>query len=369
MTSLGVLSATTSPAEPLDLLWSTFLGGSGDDYGYSVCVDDSGWVYVAGQTLSTDFPAGKRGIRPAAAERNDAFVAKLSSSGQVLRHLTVLGGDDSDAAAGVAADDKGRVYLTGWTFSDDFPVTPSAFDPTPNGDRDAFLAKLSIDGSLLEYATYLGGYEADEGTAIVVDEDRRASLTGTTTSPDFPFSSSAFDSSHNGGRDVFATQFTDWGGALEFSTLIGGRGDDIGRGIAVDRGGNIYLTGMTDSPDYPTTMAAYDTSYRGGLFGDAFVTKVHLTGSVLSYSTFLGGQGSDLGQDIALAQDKSAVITGFTDSPDFPTTSGALDSSYNGGGYDLFIARLDPQGHDLHYSTFLGGQRRGIWLRPGPGCL
>jgi len=344
-----------SPAEPLELLWSTFLGGSGDDYGYSVAVDDSGWVYVAGQSLSTDFPAAEKGSRLICAERNDAFLAKLSSSGQVLRYLTIVGGDEPDAATGVAADVYGNAYLTGWTGSSNFPVTPGAFDAALDGDQDAFLARLNASGSILEYATYLGGEGKEEGTAIAVDQARRASLTGTTDSPDFPVSASAYDTSHNGGQDVFATQFTDWGGALEFSTLIGGSGDETGRGIAVDQGGNVYLTGVTDSPDYPTSMAAYDTSYRGGLFGDAFVTKVHLTGSVLSYSTFLGGQGSDLGQDIALERDKSAVVMGFTDSPDFPATAGALDTSYNGGGYDLFLARLNPWAQELSWSTFLGG--------------
>jgi hypothetical protein len=346
---------SSSPAEPLDLLWSTFLGGSGDDYGTGIAADDSGWVYVAGQSLSIDFPAAEKGSRPVRAERDDAFLAKLSASGQVLMYLTIVGGDETDAATGVAADVYGNAYLTGWTNSSNFPVTPAALDATLDGDQDAFLAKLNAGGSLLEYATYLGGGGEEEGTAIAVDAARRVSLTGSTDSPDFPVSASAYDTSHNGGRDVFAVQFTDWGGTLEFSTLIGGSGDETGRGIAMDQGGNVYLTGVTDSPDYPTTMAAYDTSYGGGLFGDAFATKVHLTGSALSYSTFLGAQESDLGQEIAVERDKGAVVIGFTDSPDFPTTPGALDTSYNGGGYDLFLARLDPWGQHLSWSTFLGG--------------
>ncbi len=352
---LGVLSAASSPAEPIDLLWSTFLGGSGDDYGLSVAVDDSGWVYVAGQTLSTDFPAAEKGLRRVRAERDDAFLAKLSASGQVLRYLTIVGGDEPDAATGVAADVYGNAYLTGWTGSSNLPITPGTFDATLDGDQDAFLVKLNTGGSIIEYATYLGGGGIEEGTAIAVDAARRASLTGSTDSPDFPLSASAYDTSHNGGQDVFAVQFTEWGGALEFSTLIGGSGDETGRGIAVDQGGNVYLTGVTDSPDYPTSMAAYDTGYGGGPFGDVFVTKVHLTGSVLSYSTFLGGQGSDLGQGIAVERDKSVVVMGFTNSPDFPATPGALDTSYNGGGYDLFLAHLDPWGQNLSWSTFLGG--------------
>ncbi len=278
----------------------------------------------------------------------------------VLSYSTFLGGTTLDKGEGIAVDRAGRAYMTGATNSVDFPATPGAFDPGYNAGSEVFVSKLNTAGSTLLYSTYLGGSASEEGLEIAVDFTGRAYVTGFTGSADFPTTPGAFDQSLNGLNDAFVAKLNANGSALLYSTYLGGSVADEGRGIAVDRSGNAYLTGFTGSVDFPTTTGAFDTSLTG--ITDGFVARLNATGSALVYSTYLGGTDSSLvgelteaGTSIALDGNEQAFVTGFTRSPDFPVTPGAFATSLNGSEQDAFVTKLNATGTALVYSTFLGG--------------
>src|SRR5215208_6646147 len=268
-----------------------------------------------------------------------------------LDYSTFLGGTTEDSGVGIAVDGEGRAYVTGTTLSANYPTTPGAFDTTFNGREDAFVTKLNASGSALAYSTFLGGSDLDQGLGIAVREGR-VYVTGRTESPNYPTTPGAFDTTFNGNRDAFVTKLNASGSALVYSTFLGGSDLDQGESIAVDREGRVYVTGLTQSADFPTTLGAFDRTFNGP--NDAFVTKLNASGSALAYSTFLGGSDIDLGGDIAVSGRGSAYVTGFTGSADYPTTSGAFDTSYN-GSIDAFVTKLNASGAALAYSTFLGG--------------
>jgi hypothetical protein len=252
----------------------------------------------------------------------------------VLGYSTFLGGSKGDGGQGIAVDGGGNAYVTGFTTSTDFPTTPGAFDTTYHGGTgEAFVTKLTADGSALAYSTFLGGSKEDGGYGIAVDGSGNAYVTGFTTSTDFPTTPGAFDTTHNGTREVFVTKLNADGSALAYSTFLGPSASEAGYGIAVDGSGNAYVTGG---------------------FSKAFVVKLNAAGSALAYSLRLGGSARDYGTAIAVDGAGSAYITGSTDSPDFPTTPGAFDTTYN-GAYDVFVTKLTADGSDLAYSTYLGG--------------
>ncbi|HEV8597658.1 MAG TPA: SBBP repeat-containing protein [Candidatus Dormibacteraeota bacterium] len=256
-----------------------------------------------------------------------------------LAYSTYLGGSGGDNGTGIAVDGLGNAYLTGQTSSANFPTTVGAFDTSANGNFDAFVTKLGPSGGApLLYSTYLGGSSFDQGLGIAVDGLGNAYLTGQTSSANFPTTVGAFDTSANG-NDAFVTKLGPSGSApLLYSTYLGGSGFDQGNGIAVDGLGNAYLTGFTDSTNFPTTVGAFDTSYNGGV--DAFVTKLGPSGSApLLHSTYLGGSGGDNGTGIAVDGLGNAYLTGRTGSANFPTTVGAFDTSHNGGA-DAFVTKL-----------------------------
>ncbi len=344
---------TLAPADdPGALIYSTFLGGSSGDYGYAIAVDAEGRAYVTGQINSSNFPTTPGAFDPTHNGGNDAFVAKLNSTGSALDYATFLGGSNDDHGYAIAVDAEGRAYVAGITYSSDFPTTPGAFDPSYNGD-DAFVAKLNAAGSALDYATFLGGSNGDHGYAIAVDAEGRAYVAGITYSGDFPTTPGAFDPSYNG-DDAFVAKLNAAGSALDYATFLGGSNDDLGLAIAVDAEGRAYVAGWTGSSDFPTTPGAFDPSYNGGFF-DAFVAKLNAAGSALDYATFLGGSNGDHGLAIAVDAEGRAYVAGWTVSSNFPTTPGAFDPSYNGGYADAFVAKLNAAGSALDYATFLGG--------------
>jgi Beta-propeller repeat len=364
----GFAVGAYDPRYPLiidpELDYSTFLGGTGDEAGEGIRVRE-GRAYVTGITQSTDFPTTTGAFDTTLGGASDAFVTKLNASGSALVYSTFLGGTDSDHGEDIAVDASGRAYVTGDTFSGDFPTTTGAFDTTFNGGIvDAFVTKLSASGSALVYSTFLGGTNQDEGQGIGVREGR-AYVTGITQSTDFPTTTGAFDRTHNGSEDAYVTKFNASGSALVYSTLFGGADQERGLGIRV-REGRAYVMGLTDSTDYPTTRGAFDRTYNGGR--DAFVAKLNATGSGLAYSTFLGGASEDEGLDIAVDGEGRAYATGSTESPDFPTTQGAFDRTHNVGD-DIFVTKLNASGSALAYSTFLGGANfeagEGIRVREG----
>ncbi|MBI2877535.1 MAG: SBBP repeat-containing protein [Candidatus Tectomicrobia bacterium] len=291
-------------------------------------------------------------------------MAKLSPDGSTLLYATFLGGNGTDIGWRIAVDAAGNAFVTGDTSSSDFPATAGAFDTTYYNGGDAFVVKLSPDGSSLLYATFLGGSSGDRGFGIALDGGGNAFVTGWTSSSDFPTTDGAFDVTFNGGRfygggDAFVVKLSSDGSRLLYATFLGGNSEDAVSGIAVDANGNAFVTGWTSSSDFPTTPGALEASFNGG-DSDAFVAKLSPDGSRLLYATFLGGSGWERGSTwggkigIILDMAGNVFVTGETSSPDFPTTTGAFDTSFNGHS-DAFMAKLSPDGLRLLYATFLGG--------------
>jgi beta-propeller repeat-containing protein len=331
--------------------YSTLLGGAGLDVGNEVAVDAQGSAYVIGDTLSTAFPTSAGAQDTLYNGSGDVFVTKVSPSGSELAYSTFLGGADVDEGFGIAVDAAGSAYVTGVTTSAGYPTTTNAFDRSYNGSFDAFVTKLNPAGTRLDYSTFLGSANADESSAIVVDAQGNAYITGDTQSPGFPTTANVFDGNYNGGLDAFVTKLDASGSTPVYSTFLGASEAEAGVGIAVDGQGSAYVVGSTESPAFPTSANAFDKGFNGDL--DAFVTKLDPIGKTLSYSTFLGGADSDDGRAIAVDAQGSAFVTGATLSPGFPTTAGAVDTSHNGDD-DAFVTKLDAAGGGLAYSTLIG---------------
>jgi hypothetical protein len=341
------------------LVYSTYLGGSSFDHAFGIAVDGTGSAYVTGRTDSSDFPTVNP-FQAAFGGLTDAFVTKLSADGSKLVYSTYLGGSNGDEGHGVAVDSNGSAYVTGTTDSTNLPTTPAAFQTTFGGVEDAFVAKLSADGSKLVYSTYLGGSDFDRAYGIAVDSNGSAYVTGGTNSANFPTTPAAFQTAFGGKGAAFVTKLSADGSALVYSTYLGGSLGELGLGIAVDGKGDAYVTGATISSDFPTTARAFQTTY-GGLpgggppgadAGDAFVTKLNASGSALVYSTYLGGSQGDIGRGIAV-DGAIAYVTGTTSSTDFPTKNTL--QPFAGGGTDAFVTVLNANGRTLIYSTYLGG--------------
>ena len=338
------------------LVYNTYLGGSGDDEGYNIAVDNSGNAFITGETNSTNFPTTAGAFQATKSGSYEAFVTKLDSSGASLGYSTYLGGQSYDGGTGIAVDASGDAYVAGITQSSNFPTTPGAFQTTWSGSEKAFVTKLNNTGTALVYSTYLGGSSSDGASSIAVDANGNAYVTGFADSTDFPTTAGAFQSSHasdGGYTDAFVTKLNADGTALVYSTFLGGNHADAGCAIAVDSAGDAYVTGSTASTNFPTTAGAFQTSNAGGLL-DAFVTKLNGTGTALVYSTYLGGSGEDRGFGIAVDSFGNAYVTGDTQSANFPTTADAFQAS-SGGGDDAFVTELNSSGSTLAYSTYLGG--------------
>jgi hypothetical protein len=330
------------------LAYSTYLGGSRDDAGFSMAVDSSGNAYITGFAWSSDFPTTPGAFQTRIGSEYNAFISKLNSAGSALVYSTYLG--SWSWGNGIAVDASGNAYVTGWTCGG-FPTTPGAFQTTYLGSDcfdsapgSVFVTKLNATGSALLYSTFVGGNNGS-GQGMAIDASGNAYVTGR-TGWDFPTTPGAFQSPTNPG--YFVTKLNGAGSALVYSTSSIG-----GAAIAVDASGNAYVTGVTGSADVPTTPDAFQPSYGGG-YQDAFVTKLNAAGSALVYSTYLGGTNTENGSSIAVDASGNAYVTGATSSSDFPTTSGAFQTTYGGNG-DAFVSKINPAGSALVYSTYLGG--------------
>jgi hypothetical protein len=357
MTLAGPQDAFVTKLNPTGsgLVYSTYLGGSGDDFGLGIALDSSTNAYVTGGTASTDFPTAGA-FQPALAGSPDAFVTKLDSTGSALLYSTYLGGSGQDRGSQIALDSAGNAYVAGFTVSTNFPTTVGAFDTTFNGGGDAFVTKLNPTGSGLTYSTYLGGSvglnATDSAQGIAVDAAGNAYVTGTAESTNFPTTAGAFQTTHAGSTDAFVTKLNPTGSGLIYSTYLGGNGFDQGFGIAIDSIANAYVSGGTSSSNFPTTPGVFQPGYAGGN-RDVFMTKLNPTGSGLVYSTYLGGSGDDFGLGIALDSSTNAYVTGGTASTNFPT-AGAFQPAL-GGSFDAFVTKLNATASGVTYSTYLGG--------------
>lgn len=373
---VGAYDRTRSLVIDPVLVYSTYLGGSGEDNGSAIVVDASG-IYIAGLTVSPEFPTAGSPYQGTQVGDYDAFVTKLNPAGTALIYSTYLGGTGYDLGLGLAVDGAGNAYVTGLTASTDFPTTTSAYQPTFGGgvDRpelfemrsDAFLTKLDATGSNLLYSTYLGGADNELGLGVALDGSGNVYMVGRTRSTNLPTAGTPLQSTFGGGdTDAFVAKIdTTASGAasLVYSTYLGGSGGDGGNGVVVDGSGQATIIGRTASTDLPMgALAAFQASNGGGV--DAFVARLNATGSALLYATYLGGTGDERGLGIARDGSNNVYVTGHTSSPNFPTTTGAFDRACGSDGacdfgrLDAYVAKLNPAAAgaaSLVYSTYLGG--------------
>ncbi len=345
------------------LVYSTYLGGSGGDVAYGLAVDSSGNAYVTGVTGSVNFPA-KSAYQPTLVGETNAFVSKLDSSGSGLIYSTFFGGSGSDAAAAIAVDAAGNAYIAGSTSSTDFPVTVGILQSTYGGSTDAFVAKIAPTGSQLVYASYLGGSAADFAQGIAVSSIGNVYVTGSTESFDFP-TQNPLQPGNDGCTTIttetgpvetctsaaFVAEVNATATALVYSTYLGGSGNNSGQAIAVGAGGDAYVTGSTSSTDFPTQNALQPVSGGGT---DAFLSELNPSGSALVFSTYLGGNGNDEAYGLALDASGNIYIAGNTQSANFPTTPNVFQALYGGDG-DGFLTKFGAGGTVVVYSTFMGG--------------
>ena len=348
--------------------YSTYLGGgsTGDEnMGTAIAVHPGGSAYITGYTTTANFPVTPGVFQPedgtiASSTSNfDGFVARISADGKNLVYASYLAGEGQDIPMAIAVDSTGNAYVTGKTQSDDFPVTSGAFQVNNCGSC-AFLTKISPDGSAIVYSTYLGT-TLTEGRGIAVDASSNAYLMGNTSSNNFPATAGVVQPNRAGSFDAFVTKFNSTGTALLYSTHLGGTKNELLSSltgdIAIDVQGNAYVTGQTDSGDFPTVNALQPDFGSDQTQADAFVAKINPTGSALLYSTYLGGSEDDAGQGIDIDDEGNAYVVGRTNSTDFPVNN-ALQP-INAGGIGLFaeafISRISTDGSSLLYSTYLGG--------------
>lgn len=304
------------------LVFSTYFGGSGEDAGNAIAVDSRGNIYVTGSTTSQDLPILNAWQDVLAGSRN-AFIAKIAGDGSHVIYATYLGGKESDQADGIAVDAAGNAYVAGETQSTDFP-TKNALQYAcvlAHGicAGEAFVTKLSADGSAVLYSTYLGGSGGDSASAIAVDRQGRAYVAGVTASSDFP-AVKAVQSRLAGGTDGFVSELGSDGGKLLFSSYLGGAGSDYARAIALDSSGNVFVSGWTSSTDFPTRnpIQAFCNSVGRGCSTDAFLAVLDGQTFNLHSATYLGGSGVDVSPTIAVDAQSQAYLAGWTTSTDFP---------------------------------------------------
>ncbi len=373
------------------IAYSTFIGGTEAELGAAIAVDAQGNAYVAGVTNSTDYPTTAGAFRqtvppasPSSTDKSNCFITKLNAAGSALVYSTYLSGRKNDGCTGIAVDSSGAAFVTGGTDSNDFPTTEGAVQQTYRlGNEtlkyDVFVSKLNPAGSQLAYSTFLGGGGNDFATAIAIDAQGNAYVTGTTTSSQsFPLTQGAADTTYggHGGNedwtrwgDAFAVKLNPTGTQLVYSTYLGGNRDEMAFAIAVDAQGAAYVVGNTLSTDFLTTPNAFSRTFKGIggeptlKAGDAFVVKINPDGRGFGYSTLLGGSMDDRALGVAVDRTGSAYVVGNTLSTDFPITPDATQtrnrtlaaspSRVKMG--NAFLAQLDPTGARLLYGTFLGG--------------
>jgi uncharacterized repeat protein (TIGR01451 family) len=330
------------------LVYSTFIGGTSGDSGSGIALDNAGNAYVTGSTSSTDFPFT---VNQFSSATTHAFALKLGATGNIV-YAAELGGNQQDNGIAIAVDASGSAYVAGNTYSTTFPVTAGSFKTTAGGNGDGFVAKLDSTGHIT-YATYLGGSALDSTTAIAVDISGNAFVGGVTSSSNFPTTPGAFATAFAGVHDAFIVKLNPAGSSLVYSTYLGGSNADSISGLALDAAGNCYVTGGTQSSDFPVTPGAFET-IRGGFLSSTstFVTELNATGTALVYSTFLGGSGNDFSAGIAIDSTGSAYVAGTTMSLNFPTTPGALQKIIT--FQDMFLTKIAVDGSALSYSTLLG---------------
>lgn len=311
------------------LIYSTYIGGLNSDIPNNIVVDNFDDCYISGITYSANFPM-LHAYNSTFGGVSDAFVAKFDPSGYLM-FSTFIGGQYSDEARGLVIDNNSNIYVTGTTFSANFPIK-NAYDNTLKGIQDAFLLEINGSTHSLVFSTFLGGNNLDESHSIVIDDNNSVYLVGDTRSNDFPMKN-AYNNTYGGNTDTFVTKFS-FNGSLLYSTYLGSSGTDDGYAIAIDNNKNIYITGSTSSNNFPLKNP-YNGTYGGNV--DVYLSELNSTGSLL-FSTYIGGNMYDVGYGIALDYNENLIVIGTTSSNSFP-----LKNSFRSivtGSNDAFIIKF-----------------------------
>ncbi len=354
------------------LLFSTFIGGSQDDYGKDIAIDKQDNIYLTGFTyVSSSFPV-KNGWDMIHNGKYDSFITKLSSDGSNLIYSTYIGGSKDDYATAIHISDDYKAHITGYTtFSGDYPVTANAFQPSHRGKYDTFIGVLSPSGANLFYSTLLGGSSDDFSQDIHVSPDGKIYITGITHSVNFPILGSAFQTSlkdetaDNSGSDAFVTAIYPGDSRLALSTYLGGDYEDASYSVCLDDVQNIIISGQTASENFPVTQNVFDTSYNKSDpdfgRGDIFLTKFNPQAENLIFSTYIGGTSSERAYEVKW-KNSLLYLTGVTSSRDFPVTKGAFDETFNDTNFrsDAFALKITDDGKDLKYCTYIGGKKNDV---------
>jgi hypothetical protein len=330
--------------------YSTFLGGADEDDAIGIAVDAQGSAYVTGATTSAGYPTTANAFDRTHNGGFDAFVTRLNPAGTALEYSTFLGGANAEDSNGIVVDNQRNAYVTGSTQSPGFPTTANVFDASHNGSLDVFVTKLDTLGRTLVYSTFLGGTDSDDGRAIAVDGQGSAFVTGATRSPGFPTTVGAVDTGHNGGDDAFVTKLTPGGSGLAYSTFVGSSLNESGFGIALDGQGGLYVSGGTDSPGFPTSAGANDTTHNGNI--DAFAMKLDVTppdttitdgpsGPTDSTTPSFSFTSDDTGAGFRCRLDGPGATSGSEQSCGSPQVLGPLAD----GAYTFSVRAVDARGN------------------------
>jgi hypothetical protein len=337
---------------------STYLGGSGSDSATALAISSTGDVYVAGETLSTNFPNTAGGAQENNRGWRDAFVARLNSSLTQILQSTYLGGSGSDSATALAIHPTtGEVYVAGETFSTNFPNTTDGAQGSKGGKSDAFVAKLNSNLTSISQSTYLGGSGSDSATALAISSTGDVYVAGVTFSTNFPNTTGGVQESKSGiySWDAFVAKLNSSLTQILQSTYLGGRYDDRAYALAISSTGDVYVAGVTFSTNFPNTTGGAQESKSGIYSWDAFVARLNSNLTSISQSTYLGGRYDDRALALAIHPTTGEVyVTGWTSSDNFPRTTGGAQGS-RGGSLDAFVARLNSNLTQILQSTYLGG--------------
>ena len=344
-------------AKGKELIYSAIIGGNADEAGYGIALCPTGDVVVAGYTFSKDFPTTEQAFDKSHDAFNmTGFVASLDPNGAQLAFSTFLGGSVAERIRDIDLLPDGDIAAVGYTGSADLPATQSAYQRSYQGVQDAFVARISGDGSKLRWLSYLGGGSPDDAEGVAIGIDGSLTIAGWTGSDDFPTTPGSFDTSFNGNgssRNCFITRLTG-AGSLVWSTYLGAPGASFAREIEVNPWGDVWVAGTTNAAGFPVTAGAFDSQFNNGLslVEDAFLARLDSGGNTLVFATFLGELGPDFASGLRIDPSGVATLVGW--SFQMPTTKGAWSESPLGAD-DLFVSRLDPYGKRLLYSTMLGG--------------
>ncbi|WP_317137497.1 SBBP repeat-containing protein [Methanochimaera problematica] len=337
-----------------DIIFSTYFGGSGEDFASCMAEGYSNEIYIAGQTQSTDLPVNRNlsGFFPGS---QDIFIACFNPDVGNFTEITYFGGSGDENVKAIHFGEDGKIYISGSTSSTDFPVTPDAFQKSNSGKWDGYISVFDPKLEKLEFSSYIGGEEQDSIQDMVIDENNYAYITGVTDSSSYPVLKDSFQGKKSGKRDGFVSIIDLNKGEIIHSTFLGGASDDYGESLGIDEDKNVYITG------YSYSSKTRSFPLKNELFGpspfsyDAFITSFYSDLSDIKYSTYFGGDSGDRGTDICVLEDGDVYLTGYTYSDNFPVVN-AFQNNFSGDkNSDAFIVRINSDCSEIIFSTYLGG--------------